>query len=94
MVASTRPAAAANKHSVNSNVEVIEGGHLANEVRLGRVAGPMEVKGWPMGQISLFGVIPKSQQPQKWRLIIDLPHPQSINDGIEPEVSTEAHISR
>ena len=31
-----------------------------------------------------FGVVPKSNQPGKWRLIVDLSHPPdcSVNDGI------------
>ena len=35
-------------------------------------------------QISRFGVIPKSHQIGKWRLIVDLSHPNShsVNDGI------------
>ena len=34
--------------------------------------------------VSPFGVIPKSHQPGKWRLILDLssPHGHSVNDGI------------
>ena len=33
-------------------------------------------------------VIPKSSQPGKWRLIVDLPSPdaKSVNAGIEPEI--------
>ena len=37
--------------------------------------------------VSSFGVIPKKDQPGKWRLIIDLSSPwgHSVNDGIDPE---------
>lgn len=37
-------------------------------------------------QVSRFGVIPKSSQPGKWRLILDLSSPEgrSVNDGIDP----------
>ena len=36
-------------------------------------------------QISRFGVIPKQNQPGKWRLILDLSSPStySVNDGID-----------
>ena len=38
----------------------------------------------PDVHVSRFGVILKTHQPGKWRLITDLSHPQghSINDGI------------
>ncbi len=58
--------------------------YLDEECTAGRVAGPFapdEVRGL---QVSRFGVIPKSNQPGKWRLILDLsfPHGHSVNDGI------------
>ena len=45
--------------------------------------------------VSRFGVIPKSNQPGKWRLILDLSHPKghSINDGIAPERCSLHYIS-
>lgn len=41
-------------------------------------------------QVSPFGVIPKSSQPGKWRLILDLSSPRgsSVNDGINPQLCT------
>ena len=38
--------------------------------------------------INRFGVIPKANQPGKWRLITDLSHPKpgSINEGIDPSL--------
>ena len=40
----------------------------------------------PTLHVSSFGVIPKTGQPGKWRLILDLssPHGLSVNDGIDP----------
>lgn len=52
--------------------------------------GPMEIGDLPGAHISRFGVIEKPHQPGKYRLIVDLSHPegQSVNDGIEPELCT------
>ena len=40
--------------------------------------------------INQFGAIPKSHQPGKWRLIVDLSHPEgkSVNDGISSKLCT------
>ena len=49
--------------------------YLANEVSLGRVAGPFSVPPHPNLHVSSFGVIPKCGQPGKWHLIMDLASP-------------------
>ena len=43
---------------------------------------------YPEVQINRFGLVSKNHQPGKWRLVVDLSHPQgaSINDGLEPEI--------
>ncbi len=48
----------------------------------GRVIGPLAITDHPEVHVS---VIPKKHQPNKWRLILDLSHPDhgSINDGID-----------
>ena len=58
--------------------------YLLTEIELGRVAGPYTSSELPATHISRFGVIPKRNQPGKWRLIIDLSYSKghSINDGI------------
>ena len=45
--------------------------------------------------ISRFGVIPKSHQPDKWRLIVDLSHPtgKSVNDGIPKSLCSMSYIT-
>ena len=51
--------------------------------------GPGDLAQAPKGtQTSPFGVIPKSGQPGRWRLIVDLSSPEgrSVNGGIEPEL--------
>ncbi len=75
-----------NKASAIAHPEVVDA-YLQNEVALGRVAGPFESTPLPTLHVSSFGVIPKTGQPGKWRLILDLssPHGLSVNDGIDPD---------
>ena len=44
---------------------------------------------------SPFGVIPKKNKPNKWRLIVDLSSPtgESVNDGISRELSSLSYTS-
>ena len=41
-----------------------------------------------------FGVIPKSGQSGRWRLIVDLSYPEgkSVNDGIDPELCSLKYV--
>ena len=59
--------------------------HLATEIRAGRIirADPPSPT-----HINPLGLVPKSGQPRKFRLIMDLssPHDYSVNDGINPEL--------
>ena len=57
--------------------------YLQNEVSCGRVAGPFPTPPFTDLHISRFGVVPKNNQPGKWRLILDLSNPDghSVNDG-------------
>ena len=68
--------------------------YLANEVMVGRAAGPFPSTPLPNLHISSFGVFPKRGQPGKWRLIIDLSSPggSSVNDGIDPQEFTLQYI--
>ena len=63
-----------NKPSATQHASVIDV-YLANEVFLGRVAGPFHPPPLPNLQISSFGIIPKQGQPGKWRLTVDLSSP-------------------
>ena len=49
----------------------------------------------PALHINRFGVIPKGHNTGKWRLITDLSHPpgSSVNDGVDPEISSLTYIS-
>ncbi len=59
-----------NMQSAIVNLSVVTG-YLEKECWLGRVVGPLP-KGSIDAHVSRFGVIPKSSQPGKWHLIIDL----------------------
>ena len=68
--------------SANEHPEVNDK-HLAEEIREGRVLGPTTIPP-PSLHLNRFGVIPKKNKPNAWRLILDLsfPHNHSVNDGI------------
>ena len=59
--------------------------YLTTELQAGRIVGPISPAEVSQLQISRFGVIPKTGQPGKWRLILDLSSPTggSVNDGVD-----------
>ena len=59
------------------------------------MSGPYPSSVCPGIHISRFGVIPKSHQSDKWRLITDLSHPtgSSVNDGIPPTLCSLSYVS-
>ena len=62
---------------------------------LGRILGPVPPEKVPVGtQLTPVGVIPKSSQLGKWRLIVDLSSPdtKSVNAGIEPELCSLQYL--
>ena len=88
-------------HSARKNLqgailhpEVVDA-YIKDELALNRVFGPYSRHQCPFVQISRFGVIPKSYQPNKWRLIIDLSHPQghSVNDYIPKPLCSLSYIT-
>ena len=83
-----------NLHSVSLHPEVVDE-YIQNELSLGRISGPYPLSQCPEVHTSRFGVIPKNHQPNKWRLIIDLSHPQgnSINDGIPQHLCSLSYVS-
>ena len=78
-----------NMHSVVDNAPVVSD-YLEAEMSRGAVLGPFAPDAMPGVQINQFGVIPKPHQPGKWRLIVDLSHPEgkSVNDGISSDLCT------
>ena len=59
--------------------------YLESEQLASRIVGPFD--SLLNIQVNRFGVIPKSNQPGKWRPILDLSYPpgHSVNDGIDPQ---------
>ena len=90
---SCRPATS-NMRSALENASVVQA-YLDVEVALKRIIGPVAPHLAPVGtQLSPFGVIPKSSQPGKLRLILDLSSPdgRSVNGGIEPELCSLQYL--
>ena len=75
-----------NLRSAYEHPEVIDG-YLTREVQLGRVVRLPRASALslPNLRISPFGVIPKRNRPNKWRLIVDLSSPEgsSVNDELD-----------
>ena len=70
--------------------------YIRKECNLGRMLGPFSsVEALPSLQISKFGVIPKGHNTGEWRLITDLssPHGASVNDGIDPELTSLRYLT-
>ena len=86
--------ASSNMRSAAEHPLVIDS-YLQTEVAAGRVAGPFTSPPFPSLHVSRFGVIPKNNQPGKWRLILDLSSPEghSVNDGIPKPPFTVQYVS-
>ena len=69
--------------------------YLEEELRAGRIVGPFNPEELMGAQVNQIGVIPKSGQPNKWRLIVDLSNPRdhSVNDGIDKELCSLTYAS-
>ena len=69
--------------------------YLIHECAVAYVLGPFDLTPVPELHISSFGVIPKCNQPGKWRLIIDLSSPEgySVNDGIDAGVCSLSYVT-
>ena len=83
-----------NLESARDHPEVVKE-YLKTEVHMGRLIGPLDNSYKLLTHISRFGVIPKSHQINKWRLIVDLSHPVgfSVNDGIPKNLSSIKYIT-
>ena len=83
-----------NLHSASEHPEVIDE-YLLSELQESRVTGPFAHSEVPAAHVSRFGVIPKSHQPDKWRLIVDLSHPKgkSVNDRIPKSLCSMSYIT-
>ena len=85
-----------NMRSAEEFPDVVDS-YLAKERGAGRVIGPLSgLEAARAGvHVRRFGVIPKPHQPGKWRLIVDLSHPngQSVNDGVSSELCSLTYAS-
>ena len=83
-----------NMHSALERPYVVDE-YLRREVIEGRVAGPFRNELLPKAHTSRFGVIPKSHQPNKWRLIVDLSFPKnhSVNAGISSDLCSLTYVT-
>ena len=83
-----------NLQSALLHPEVIDD-YIKTEVSAQRVAGPFSTEECTFVNINRFGVIPKHHQANKWRLIVDLSHPEgfSINDGIPSHLCSLTYIT-
>ena len=83
-----------NHPSSLANPAVVEA-HIQNEIQLGRLVGPIPAAMVSQVQSSPIGLVPKSHQVNKWRLIVDLSHPYgySVNDGILPDLCSLSYSS-
>ena len=83
--ATTLSSAKKNMQSAEENPHVVEE-YVEAELVLGVLLGPYQREKVTGVHLNRFGVIPKSSQPGKWRLIVDLSHLEGrcINDGIDP----------
>lgn len=84
---------AKNHKSAINNPEIVSK-KLEKEVKLGRVAGPFNVKPISNLTISPIGLVEKST-PGEYRLIFDLsfPRSKSINDGIPSELTSVTYTN-
>ena len=85
-----------NRGSAYTKPDVISA-YLAREVNLGRMTPLPTVPPLapPLLQLSPFGIIPKKNKPDKWRLIVDLSSPEghSVNDAIREDLCSVSYAS-
>ena len=86
---------ASHKHpSSVANPAVVET-HIAKEVAAGRLVGPIANAISLQAHVSPIGLVPKSHQVNKFRMIVDpsFPAGHSVNDGIFPELCSLSYAS-
>ena len=82
-----------NHPSASENPSVITD-HLRDELRSGRLIGPVRPALGHHIQVSPLGLVPKPHST-KWRVIMDLSAPRnlSVNDGISPSLCSLQYAS-
>ena len=79
-----------NMHSATENFQVVSE-YLAAEMSRGVLLGPFDRSEVPEVHLNRFGVIPKSSQLEKWRLIVDVSHPEG-NDSIRQDLCSLQYV--
>ena len=76
-----------NHPSALANTKVVDD-RIATELAAGRLQGPIPPHLVSVVHTSPLGLVPKTHQPNKWRLICDLSSlaGSSVNDGLSPEL--------
>ena len=67
--------------SAHDNPQVMQQ-YLEKGCLQGHIVGPMTLQALPHAQISPFGAIPKSNQPGKWRLTLNLSAPNALDGSL------------
>jgi len=78
-----------NHPSAMANARVVSD-HIAAELQAGRLVGPLAPILCPLVKTSPLGLVPKSHQVDKWRVIVDLSFPRgaSVNAGIDEDLAS------
>ena len=80
--------------SATQNPHVV-GEYLCKETNGGNMFGPFLMQSAPVVYLNRFGVIPKKNHVDRWRLITDLSFPEglSVNDAINPRLCSLSYIT-
>ena len=83
-----------NLPSVTHN-RLIVAQHIRKKALAFRLRGPLPQSVAPLCHIGSMGLIPKSNQPGKWRLTVDLSSPAgaSVNEAITPHLCSLRYVS-
>ncbi len=86
---------ARNNHPSSAQDELVVSTHIASEVVVGRMVGPILSCWGAHVHTSPIGLIPKPHQPGQWRLITDLSAPtgHSVNAGIREDLCSLQYAS-
>ena len=93
-VGSSTHSAKNNLRSTLDHPTVIDD-YLGHKLSPGKMSGPYLPSMCPDIHINRFRVIPKNNQPDKWRLIMNLSYPSgsSVNDGIPSELCSLIYVT-
>ena len=83
-----------NHPSACTNPAIVDE-HVATELKEGCLLGPLTPQVSQLVHTSPLGLVPKSRQPGKFRLIVDLSSPEhcSVNDGISEDLCSIKYAS-